>query len=257
MSNQISTFAVKSNFFGTAISMGNNEKKNVRGLGNGLTKYAAQTENVQNQEFYVGNPRKAANVANLDRLKLGKVRVAPTFYRIDGNTNWIPNLIFMVDDIENGGKIKISDFKKSEKQIPKITMNGDVTSFIDFEETFGTFDFYGATPEYYRDNVSNQLTDEVDHYVATLYSSKLDEVYLVDILDVDSKVLSLDLGSKVNMSEATARVFRSAAEVDTGVTSISMKCKDLSAVKETSKSTAPSQPSSSSQNQESNKPKNN
>jgi hypothetical protein len=260
MSNSISDFVVKEGFFGEAVLI-NEVTSNVAVRGGGrAVKYPLMTENVAMVDVFVSNPRKAGTANVLDKIELGRIMGVPRIQDVTENgrvTNSFIVNAFFADSAESMGQLDLHDFKKSEKQIPELrTGNGDVSDIMDFDKTFGELLFINSVPEYFRNPVTNQTTNEVTHYAVTVRSEKKNEVYSIKVLDLESKVKDLPPFAKLKFKDPEARLFRDNSQAENIRVSISLSAQDLLEVKEAAKpnTAAPAQPTS--QNQESNKNKN-
>ncbi|WDA68480.1 DUF961 family protein [Lactococcus lactis] len=243
MSNSISDFVVKEGFFGEAVLI-NEATPNVPVRGGGrAVKYPLMTENVAMVDIFVSNPRKAGNANVLDKIELGRIMGVPRIQDTTENGRVTGSFVvsaFFADSADSKGQLDLSHFKKSDTQIPELrTGNGDVTNIMDFDKTFGELLFINSVPEYFRNPVTNQTTNEVTHYAVTVRSEKKNEIYSVKVLDLESKVKDLPPFTKLKLKDPEARLFRDNSQAENVRVSISMSAQDLIEIKETSKPEVP------------------
>ncbi|AYG01325.1 hypothetical protein [Lactococcus allomyrinae] len=260
MSNSISDFVVKEGFFGEAVLIAEATANTpVRGGGRAV-KYPLMTENVALVDVFVSNPRKASDAKVMDKIILGRIMGVPRIQDVTENgrvTNSFVVTTFYADSADSAGLLDLKNFKKSENQIAKIgTGNGDVSDIMDFDKTFGELLLINSVPEYFRNPVTNQLTDEITNYAVTVRSTKNNEIYSIDVLNLDSKVKDLPPFTKLKFDTPEARLFRDNSQAENIRVSISMSAQDLLEVKEAVKPNTPQTPPAS-QGQEPNKSKNN
>lgn len=246
MSNSITRIAVKNGFFGEAVLI-NEAVPNTRIRGGGTAvKYPLLTQITPQVDFYVSLPRKAGAVKVLDKIEYGDVTIVPRIQDITDNGGRVTNsfivMAFFAEHVSSAGQVDMKNFKAFDEQIAKIgTGNGDITDFIDFEKTFGELSVLSVVPEYFRDPVTNQVTEEISNYVVTLRSDKQNEIYTVDVLDINSKVKDIPVFGNVKFVGGKARLFRDNSQVENIRVSISMTAQDLVDVKAGLKQPTPPQ----------------
>ncbi|UYT10237.1 hypothetical protein [Lactococcus garvieae] len=255
MSNSIANFVAKPTFFGKKILIGETSPATLRG-GVKAKKYPVMTEKVAMLEVFVTNPRKAEEANIMDLINTGRITVVPRVEEVRENgrvSNTYIGLTYLADSASNGKEARMDDFKKADDQLAKLnTSNGDVTEFMDFEETFGDLVFLNATTDYFRDPLTNQATSDVTGYVVTARSEKTNEVYTIDVLNVNSEVSSFAPLTKIKFKTPTARLFRDTSQAENVRVSISLSAEDMEKVSVTAK---PQETAPKPQNQDSNKQK--
>lgn len=267
MSNAINTFVAKSDLFKNAVLVQEMARKvRLRGLGE-ATKYPVTTEKVAEASLYVQLQRKAEEAKVYDGLIVGEVTCAPSFRAVEQNgrqTGSFLQMTFFAESVKSKGRIDISKLETSEDTIDQLnTGNGEVTDILDFEKTFGDFTVINTAVRYFRDPVTNQKTDEIELYVVSLSSEKMNETYTVKVLDVNSDVRNLPRFSKVRLSDPTGRIYQDNSQAENVRASISITAQDIVLVsgKDKSVENPKTQPSlneaNKPQHNESNKSKNN
>ncbi|MDT2620714.1 hypothetical protein P7D33_07655 [Lactococcus petauri] len=255
MSNSIVNFVAKPSFFGQKVLIGDTSRASIRG-GVQAMKYPVMTEKVAMLDLYVANPRKAQEAKIMDVISTGRITVIPRIEEIRENgrvSNTFTALTFLADSVSNGGALNMDKFQKADDQLPKLnTSNGDVTELMDFEATFGDLVLLNVTTDYFRDPLTNQATSDVTGYVVTARSEKTNEVYSIEVLNVNSEVSTLAPFTKLKFKTPTARLFRDSSQSENVRVSVSLSAEDMEKVSVTSKlqETAPKP-----QNQDSNKQK--
>lgn len=235
MSNSLQRFNLKENFFGKAVLVANTSRAQVGARGSGTkVKYPVTTQNVGLAEIYVTEARRAEEVEIGEEVNFGQILIQPSIRSIDEN-NQSTFLTFtpLASSAKKGNTVDPVSFSKERSEdftSSFRTGNGDISSMIDIEKTFGDFVLISVEPKVFRD-AEGQPTGEIEKYVIQARSTMNNEMYSIDILNLDTSVRELPLFAHFQLTgTVSAMLYRDQSQVENIRVSLSLKADDVKAV---------------------------
>ncbi|QDK70173.1 hypothetical protein [Lactococcus protaetiae] len=267
MSNSLPRFTLKENFFGKAVLVANTSRAQVGGRNTGTkVKYPVTTQTVGLAEIYVTEARRAEEVEIGEEVTFGQIVIQPSIRSIDeDNQSTFLTFTPLASSAKKGDAVdpvafvkgRSDDFTSSFR-----TGNGNISSMIDIEKTFGDFILISVEPKIFRD-AEGQPTGEIEKFVIQARSTLNNEMYSIDVLNLDSNVRELPLFTHFQLSgTVSATLYRDQSQVENIRVSLSLKADDVKAVTPSSspkaepvKAEAPKQPENGNNNQKGNQNK--
>lgn len=252
MSNSLTRFVLKEDFFGKAMLVANTSRAQIGGRNQkSKVKYPVATQKVGSADIYVTEARRAEEVEIGQEVIFGQILAQPQIRSIEndgGSTGGTFTVFtFLATGAKKGGVLDPATFKTSQSDdliITSRTGGSDISSMIDIEKTFGAFSLIAVEAKTFRD-ADGESTGEIEKYVIQARSTVNNEVYQIDISDLDTKVKDLPLLAPFRLTgEIKASLFRDQSQVENIRTSISIKAEDVEeiVVETTSKSEPPKAP---------------